>query len=65
MSNQSVKDVLIIPFLCLMLLIPTVYYIIKRVMSKPAIYIANSHYDSRSDSATLASYDNLVGRFLF
>ncbi|KAJ6216562.1 hypothetical protein RDWZM_007719, partial [Blomia tropicalis] len=60
MSNQSVKDVLIIPFLCLMLLIPTVYYIIKRVMSKPAIYIANSHYDSRSDSATLASYDNLV-----
>lgn len=56
------KDIVIIPLLFILTLVPLLYFVMKKVRSKPSLYIANSHYNSRSDSATLASYDNLAGK---
>lgn len=59
--SHPVKDLFVFSiFLTTGALIALVYIVIKKVFSRSTPFIANSHYNSRSDSATLASYDNLT-----
>lgn len=62
--NHPGKDLLVFSFILTAgTLIALVYVVMKKLFSRSTPFIANSHYNSRSDSATLASYDNLTGKW--